>query len=451
VGYEPRGVAYDSAKGEVWVVNELSNYVSVINDTNDKVVANVSVGAAPIELAYGPGTGKVVVSNFDSDNVTVISDATNHVLANLAGIAGLGVAYDSDLGDFLVAAGNGLALISAVSDADLGTVVFGGPGYVAFDPTNGDVYASNYDIGTITVLGEPSAPTYPVAFVESGLPLGTGWSVTLGSTSNSSTTGTIGFVETDGTYVFTLGPVDGYLPTPASGSVTVADHAVAEPISFRVNTAARYAVTFQEGGLPAGTDWSVTLNGSTNVSGTSTVGFLEANGSYTYSVHLVVNWGSVPDAGSITVAGLALSEPITFVFVAQLLFDRPGGLAAGSEWVVTLTGPVIVESTELLDRSVSVNSTGSTISFEEPNGTYQYSVTSPGDSTFDDTGSLTLSGSAQTVTPAPVASPSTSTSSSGSGWANTLRAYLLYEVLGVVILVILAGVWIARRSPPPRP
>ena len=45
VGVEPYGVAYDSSKGEVFVVDEASYAVSVISDNTNTIVANISVGS----------------------------------------------------------------------------------------------------------------------------------------------------------------------------------------------------------------------------------------------------------------------------------------------------------------------------------------------------------------------------------------------------------------------
>ncbi|TLY14156.1 MAG: hypothetical protein E6K86_08680, partial [Thaumarchaeota archaeon] len=48
----PYSVAYDSARGEVFVADYGSNTVSVIDDSSNTVVATVSVGANPIGVAY---------------------------------------------------------------------------------------------------------------------------------------------------------------------------------------------------------------------------------------------------------------------------------------------------------------------------------------------------------------------------------------------------------------
>ena len=80
----PEGMAYDSAKGEIFVATpgsalDLSNSVSVISDITNAVVANITVGIAPYGVAYDPAKGEVFVSNQGSDTLSVISDSGNQV------------------------------------------------------------------------------------------------------------------------------------------------------------------------------------------------------------------------------------------------------------------------------------------------------------------------------------------------------------------------------------
>ena len=96
VGSLPEGVAYDSAKGEVFVANDDSATVSVISDSTNAVVATVPVGSIPEGLAYDSGKGEVFVTNLGSNTVSVISDSTNAVVVIVpVGSFPNGVAYDS--------------------------------------------------------------------------------------------------------------------------------------------------------------------------------------------------------------------------------------------------------------------------------------------------------------------------------------------------------------------
>ncbi|MFZ1022987.1 MAG: hypothetical protein WAN87_02485 [Thermoplasmata archaeon] len=163
-----------------------------------------------------------------------------------------------------------------------------------------------------------SGPSYNVTFSESGLPSGSAgvfagvsWSVTLGGSTQSSTSSAIVFSEQNGTYSFSASAA-GFLPVPVSGSITVAGAAKAQLITFTALAAGSYTVTYTESGLTTGTSWSVTLNGSQLAATSTTILFTEKNGSYSYTVGAVTGYNAAPASGSITVAGQALLETITF-------------------------------------------------------------------------------------------------------------------------------------------
>lgn len=52
VGTAPTGVAYDSAKNEIFVANSGYNTVSIFSDVNNALVKTVTVGTSPTGLAY---------------------------------------------------------------------------------------------------------------------------------------------------------------------------------------------------------------------------------------------------------------------------------------------------------------------------------------------------------------------------------------------------------------
>jgi YVTN family beta-propeller protein len=83
VGATPYGVAYDSAKGEVFVSNSNGNTTSVISDSSNAVVATVAVGSTSYGIAYDSAKGEVFVGNSGSNTVFVISDSSNAVVATV--------------------------------------------------------------------------------------------------------------------------------------------------------------------------------------------------------------------------------------------------------------------------------------------------------------------------------------------------------------------------------
>ena len=392
VGTHPVGVAYDSGKGEVFVTNVLSDNVSVISDATNKMVATIPVGGGPVGVGYDNGKGEVFVTNQNSNNVNVISDASNTVVATIP-VGGFpqGVAYDSGKGEVFVTnyGSNNVSGISDISNTVTSTVPVGSePVSVTYDLANGNVYISNRLQGTISIITTGPAPsTYSVTFSQSGLPAGPTWSVTLNSQTLYSTTGTIMFSESIGTYAYTVGAVSGYTASPSSGSVTVNGASQTVAITFTPSTSVTYAVTFSESGLPSGTSWSVSLNGVMK-SGTGSIVFTEPNGTYSFSVGAVPGYTASPSSGSFTVSGVAVNKAIPFTALPpgpySLTFSE-SGLPTGTNWSVTA-------------GTTTHSSTGSTIAFAEANGTYSYTVGAvAGYTATPSSGSVTVNGVPQTV------------------------------------------------------
>ncbi|MHB1663224.1 MAG: hypothetical protein ACYCSG_05285 [Thermoplasmataceae archaeon] len=68
----------------------------------------------------------------------------------------------------------------------------------------------------------PSSPTYyDITFTATGLPSGTSWYATLNGQTQSTSSSSITFRETAGTYSYSIGSVSGYTVSPSSGSVSV--------------------------------------------------------------------------------------------------------------------------------------------------------------------------------------------------------------------------------------
>jgi len=170
--------------------------------------------------------------------------------------------------------------------------------------------------GTVPVSGAPvvqgitwSGPFYAVAFIESGLPQGTSWSVTVQSSQKATTSTSNSFNLTNGTFTYTVGSVAGYSATPSSGSVTVNGLPVTVTIVFSAFT---FSVTFTETGLGSGTNWTVTLNGVAHSSTSTTISFAEANGSYNFQVGNLSGYTSSPSSGSITVSDKNVDQAVAF-------------------------------------------------------------------------------------------------------------------------------------------
>ncbi len=166
-----------------------------------------------------------------------------------------------------------------------------------------------------------------ISFVESGLPTGIKWNVSLvgpGSSVNHSSTGAIYFNEVNGTYNFSIGSIPGYKTDNYLITIVVNGGPFR---SIIVWTAVTYPVTIVETGLAPGETWSVTLttvqNGEEKVmtlnSTSSSITFNATNGSYSYSVSLPQGYRGSPIKSTISVVGGAVTTKLTITALPNYL------------------------------------------------------------------------------------------------------------------------------------
>jgi YVTN family beta-propeller protein len=146
----PGYIVYDSGRGELFVTGGSAG-VTVINTTSNTVVANISVPGAPMGLAYDSHQDQVYVADWEANNVSVISDLTNTVIATVpVQDYPSSVAYDPSNGEIFVAnSGSNTPNVTVINDTSL-TVVANistgplgeSPGFLQYDPADQDLYVS---------------------------------------------------------------------------------------------------------------------------------------------------------------------------------------------------------------------------------------------------------------------------------------------------------------------
>jgi YVTN family beta-propeller protein len=118
VGMNPEGIAYDAAKGEIFVSSMHNNTVSVVSDTNSTVIKTIKVGNAPRGLVYDSAKGEIFVTSSGDNKAYVIDDDTNQVAANVTvGSYPSYTAYDSGKGEIFVS-NIGNSTVSVISDTN---------------------------------------------------------------------------------------------------------------------------------------------------------------------------------------------------------------------------------------------------------------------------------------------------------------------------------------------
>ncbi|MCI4330711.1 MAG: YncE family protein [Thermoplasmata archaeon] len=496
-GISPTGIAYDAADGEMYVSDNLAGNVSVINATTHSVVTSVlikpfenlysvgydphnhevyvadlsgnnvtailgttkvastRVGNAPESFAYDPRNHTEFVANSGSGNVSVLNDTTNQIVATYADPYAGFLSYDPtnnavySAGNFegVVGAANASTYASLGTGLNTGTAQY--PSGITYAPSTGDVYVTTQYAGSVSVISPRGSPTaYPVTFVESGLPGGTSWSVTLNGTPKSSLTNTTLFNEPNGSYGFTVGTVAGYVANVSSGTVHVlgARQSVAIGFTGTGGSNSNFPVTFTQHGLPQGTPWSVTFVGLTNGSTLGSIVFSASNGSHAFSVGAVAGFGATPASGAVIVAGRPAFQNITFTagtspLTAALTAVPSTVTLGGSTQLETTAGggslPLTYQYTGLPSGCVSANSTTLPCT-ATATGRFNVSVivTDP------------IGGRAEANTTLTVENHSGPTSSSG---VSSFSILLLLILILVVVAILIAVLRSRRRQPPPSP
>ncbi len=76
MGARPQAVAIDSVSHRVYVANNHSDTVTVIDGVSNSVIATVKTGSGPYAVAVDSATNRAFVTNLVGDSLTVIDGRT---------------------------------------------------------------------------------------------------------------------------------------------------------------------------------------------------------------------------------------------------------------------------------------------------------------------------------------------------------------------------------------
>ncbi len=270
---------------------------------------------------------------------------------------------------------------------------------VTLNLINGSFYYSVEGSGTyiynsvnkFNVSGSPLNKTYvfptlyPVTLSITGLTENTTWTASIYNSNfsvaytNSSSGSTMTSYLPNSSYNYSVTTTT-HLST--SSSFSVKGGAVLIPVTIQIS----FPVIFNETGLPSGTLWYVSVNGTYSFSSTSAIQIYEPNGTYFYSV-LASSYTATPSNGTIVVAGKPVTISIIFrqTFTTYPITFTETGLPAGTIWSVTISNSTI-------------SSVYSSITIAEPNGSYTYEINSTGFTPSPTSGLIFVNGSGITVT-----------------------------------------------------
>ncbi len=179
LGRTPRGVAVNSAGTRVYVANLGSNSVSVLETVTNTVIATVLVGTRPLGVAVNPAGTRVYVANSGNNIVSVIDADTNVVIAAVSvGLSPQGLVVTPD-GKRVYVTNQGsqglrpvpgsVSVLETVTNTVIATVPVGTIALgVAVNPAGTRVYVTNQGSNSVWVLDVASNTVVAVVPVGAG-------------------------------------------------------------------------------------------------------------------------------------------------------------------------------------------------------------------------------------------------------------------------------------------
>lgn len=316
--------------------------------------------------------------------------------------------------------------------------------------------APSEDSGSASAI--TAAGTYPVTIRETGLPLGTNWSVSLNESNRSSTSSSIAFAASNGTYRLYTWDVDGY---STFGNLTTTVTVRGAPVNVSLSyvpprDAGWYFVTFVETGLPFTVYWTAgicaVINGTEYCGGyqggpgpthDATGVYGVPNGTYDWTVTLPnitefpipLNY-PFPSQGVVVVNGSSLIIELTFRFAYPFEFIIQG-VPASVAWSLQI----------LNETFTGAGGNGVWLNVEIPNGTYRWLASAPGYQTQNGTATVQGLEDSNTLTITLQALPQPS--------APVSWDWLILGLSGGVVVVVGLLLLVLRRrrntTPPPPP
>ena len=163
-GSHPAALAINPTTNKLYVANENSNNVTVIDEATDST-ATIPAGAYPIAVAVNPATNKIYVANQNSNNVTVIDGVSNSTTVVATGRFPQALAVNSVTNQIFVAnrQDNSITAINGSNNMTFTIPVGDYPSAVAVNSLTNKIYIANLGSNTVTVINGATGATTTVA------------------------------------------------------------------------------------------------------------------------------------------------------------------------------------------------------------------------------------------------------------------------------------------------
>jgi YVTN family beta-propeller protein len=163
-GSHPAALGINLLTGKLYVANENSNTVTVIDEATDSTLA-IPVGAYPSAIALNPVTNRIYVANAASNNVSVIDGASNTTAVVATGRSPLALAVNPATNQIFVAnrQDNSITAINGSNNLTFTIPVGDYPSALAVNSLTNKIYVANLIGNNVTIIDGASGATTTVA------------------------------------------------------------------------------------------------------------------------------------------------------------------------------------------------------------------------------------------------------------------------------------------------
>jgi YVTN family beta-propeller protein len=138
-----------------------SNYIPIINASDHRMVANISVGIGPNDIAVNPNANLVYISNYDANRISIVDGETNNVTKTIVGNyttprpEGSSIEVDQFTNTIFLAnsAADSVTLINGATNKAINTILVGNyPVDITVDPRTNKVYTANLENSVSVII-----------------------------------------------------------------------------------------------------------------------------------------------------------------------------------------------------------------------------------------------------------------------------------------------------------
>lgn len=156
VGSYPVGVDINPLTGMIYVANQFSNTISVIDSKTDETVNTIRVDNFPYDLDINPFNNRIYVTNRGSATVSVIDGSTNQKLSDVrVGSSPVGISVNPSKNLIYVTNldSKSLSIIDGINNNVIKTIKLNYIPYgITVNPITNKIYISNIDNSTVSII-----------------------------------------------------------------------------------------------------------------------------------------------------------------------------------------------------------------------------------------------------------------------------------------------------------